>query len=440
MTQLPSSWARLHPLSPVAKGGRAIAAVGVVAVPRQLSAGGTDRVQLLIDLAVAALIVAGGVVSWAVTRWRVHDGELQLETGLIRKQSIRVPLTRVQAIDVVRPLIARFLGMSELRLLLAGSGSGKARLSYLPEDKALQVRELLLALGQAPEPDAPPRYVEPITEVPNGRLVVSTLIGGPAITVVVLLVALGVLALTAPAAMPGVLAGLGAPLFTSLAAVARRINVELSFSVGQSPDGLSLHSGLLQTRAETIRPGRVQGVRLVEPLLWRRLGWCRLEVDVAQQREHEAGEEDVRQLTKALLPVGTRAQADDLLARVLPGAVLSPPPGSAVPHRVRAKAPLSYRRLACWYDATHVAARTGRLQARTVVVPRQKVQSVRWTQGPVQRRLRLATVHIDTAGRHWKATARDRDAVEAQRLLWQLTTGEASSDVGKVPFLFAPPS
>lgn len=433
--RLPAEWARLHPMSPVARGGKAIAAVAAVSAPSQLSEGGTSVERLLIDGAVAVVIVIGGIVSWLVTRWRVHEGELQVETGLLRRESIRVPLTRVQAIDVVRPLVARILGVSELRLVMAGSGSGKAKLAYLQEDKALQVRLLLLGLGEEPVPDAAPSFVVPITEVPNGRLVASSLLGTPAILAVVLGAALVVLAFLAPAAIPTTLAGVGAPLFTSVSAIARRINVEFSFSVGESPDGLSLHSGLLQTRAETIRPGRVQGVRLVEPRLWRRFGWCRLEIDVAQQREHEVGQEDVQKLTRALLPVGTRTQAEDLLARVLPGAISTPPMGSGVPHRARRKAPLSYRRLATWYDENHVAARTGRVQARTVIVPRHKIQSVRWTQGPVQRRLGLATVHIDTAGKHWRAAARDRDAVEGQALLWQLT---ASSQAAPVGSLFSP--
>jgi putative membrane protein len=42
-------------------------------------------------------------------------------------------------------------------------------------------------------------------------------------------------------------------------------------------------------------------------------------------------------------------------------------------------------------------------------------------QGPVQRRLRLATVHVDTAGRSVHAVLRDRDAGEADRVLEELT-------------------
>lgn len=435
-SELPSTWARLHPASPVAKGGKALAAAAAITVPHQLSGGHVDGTRLLIDGAVALVIIGGGVVSWLVTRWRVHDGELQLETGLIRRQSIRVPLARVQAIDVVRPLVARFLGISELRLVMAGTGSGKAALSYLPEERALEVRQLLLGMGEAPAPDAAPTPIEPLGAVPNGRLVASALLGPATVTFAVLLTAIVVLAFVASQAVLPLLAGSAAILFGSIAAVARRINVEFSFSIGQSTDGLCLYSGLLQTRAETIPIGRVQAVRLVEPLMWRPLGWVRLEVDVAQQREHDVGQEDVQELTRALLPVGTRAQGEQLLARVLPGATSRPPAGSTPPVRARGKAPLSFRNLAAWYDDQHVAARTGRLQRSTVVVPREKVQSVRWTQGPLQRRLQLATVHIDTAGRRWHATARDRDAVDAQELLWHLTTAGS----GDAPELFSRPA
>ena len=69
----------------------------------------------------------------------------------------------------------------------------------------------------------------------------------------------------------------------------------------------------------------------------------------------------------------------------------------------------------------YALARTGRVRPQVVVVPLEKVQSVRLRQGPVERWLRLATVHIDTAGRGWQARAVCRDATEADALLWRLT-------------------
>jgi putative membrane protein len=418
--ELPASWARLHPLSPLAKGGRAVLALAFVTIPRQLSGNGLEPAQLGIDAFLAGLIVVTGAVSWLVTRWRVESAELQLETGLLRRQSIRVPLVRVQAVDVVRPLAARLLGMSELRLVLAGKGTGNARLAFLSEHRALQVRAQLLALASGLPGDSPEAPERPFASVPNGRLVASALLGAPAVAFVAFAGVLAVLAAVSPSSV-GQQVGLFATLaFGSGAAVLRRLNVELNFTVAQSPDGLRLRSGLLQTRAETIPNGRVQAVRLVEPLLWRPLGWCRLEVDVAQQREREVGEEDVGQLTRALLPVGRRSEADALLALVLPGADTHAPPHTQPPRRARLKAPLAYRQLESWHDDQHMVARTGRFQVETVVVPLAKVQSIRWTQGPAQRRLRLATVHVDTAGRRWQARARDRDVQESQDLLRRL--------------------
>jgi putative membrane protein len=99
-----------------------------------------------------------------------------------------------------------------------------------------------------------------------------------------------------------------------------------------------------------------------------------------------------------------------------------PPPGTRPPRRAAFRAPLSYHWLAFWDDRDrYTLARTGRVRPQVVVVPLEKVQSVRLHQGPVERWLRLATVHIDTAGRGWQARAVCRDANDADALLWRLT-------------------
>ena len=64
--------------------------------------------------------------------------------------------------------------------------------------------------------------------------------------------------------------------------------------------------------------------------------------------------------------------------------------------------------------------RSGRLRRVTCWVPLGKVQSLREVQGPVQRRLQLASVHLDTAGGNVHAILRDRDAAEADRVLVEL--------------------
>jgi putative membrane protein len=52
-----------------------------------------------------------------------------------------------------------------------------------------------------------------------------------------------------------------------------------------------------------------------------------------------------------------------------------------------------------------------------VWVPLEKAQSLRRVEGPLQRRLKLASVHVDTAGKALRATLRDRSRDEADEAL-----------------------
>jgi putative membrane protein len=155
----------------------------------------------------------------------------------------------------------------------------------------------------------------------------------------------------------------------------------------------------------------------VEPLLWRPFAWCRLEIDVAQQRTAQRGEDAPTFPNRALVPVGNREEAARVLARILPGvdpvtALRHPPP-----RRARLKAPVSFPNLGVWSDDRYVVCGSGRFRRDLVVVPLSKVQSLRLVQGPYARRLRLATVHVDLVGRQWRAVAHARDEQEAPELL-----------------------
>ena len=80
------------------------------------------------------------------------------------------------------------------------------------------------------------------------------------------------------------------------------------------------------------------------------------------------------------------------------------------------RAPLSRRYARCIDDGAYIAADRADPPA-TVVVPLEKIQSMRWSQGPWSRRLRLASVFVDTAGQRFTGTARYRDVAQAQQLV-----------------------
>jgi putative membrane protein len=428
---LPSQWARLHALSPLLRSARGVAALATVLGSRQLAPG--QHQSAWFDLALLGVVTAAGVVSWLVTRWRIHGNELQIETGLVRRQSVRVPLRRIQAVDVVRPLLARMLGLAEVRLVVAGQGSSHARLAYLTEERASEVRASLLALAHGLHADTPEPAARPLMHVPPRRLVVGHLLTpGPLLLILAVLVTFTTLVAdpTAGAALFGSTAAIGLALALS---ISRQIGAEWDFTLAEAPDGLRLTSGLLQTRAETIPYGRTQAVRWVEPLLWRPRGWVRLEIDVARRHDRDRTENEAAATTRALLPVGTREDAHELLARVLPGAIITPPNDCRAPRRAWMRAPLLHHNLRAWYDDKYVVCVTGRLRRSAVVVPLEKVQSLRWDQGPVSRRLRVASVYADTAGRRFPAVARYRDVAEAATWVIALPDAARTARTAQLP-------
>jgi len=402
-----TSWHRLHPLSPLVRAGRHLVGITIVLLlllfARQQQTGN----DLIYDLVIIVLVLGAGVVSWLVTRWQVADGVLRIETGLVRRQSRRFPLSQVQAIDVVQTGLARVLGLAELRLRMAGADSSGGRLACLRLADAEQLRQRLLSMARATEAAGaraapggaagasgaagavgqPERAVggpeRPLFRVRSERLAGAIALSRTGAFAGVVIAAL--VAVIVATGRPGITASLLPVVIGVVLAVWRQFNGEFGTVVSAAPEGLRLRSGLVQTTAETIRPGRVQAVRLVEPLVWRAFGWCRLEVDVAG-------------------PLLTAA----------PRPVRRPPPNA------RWKAPLAYHFLGWDGDDRYVVASRGRVCRKTTWVPLEKVQSIRWIQGPVQRRLGLASVRLDVAGRRVTASITDRDAAEAQQILARL--------------------
>ena len=343
---LPAEWARLHPLSPIVRAGRAAVGLGAVFGIRG-AATHESPWDALIVFGVAAV---AAFVYWRVTKWRVHGGELQIDTGLIRRQQVRVPLSRIQGIDLVRPLAARVLGVSEVRLVLAGHGTKSARLAYLSEDKAVLVRAQLLAVAHGLDDQTPEPPERPILAVHGGRLIASYLLTARVVVCIVCLSRRPSSCSSQPQTIGPGIGAMVALIGSALLATGRQISAEWELQVAESPDGLRLRGGLLQTRAETVPHGRVQAVRWIEPLLWRPLGWVRLEFDVARRRNADRGENQSGATSKALLPVGTRDEARWLLSRVLPGAVAELPPAEGVPRRALWRVPLGRRFARLGYD------------------------------------------------------------------------------------------
>jgi putative membrane protein len=422
-------WSRLHPLTPLLRGGRLILVVLALAGQQGLRSASPEAVAVGLGVGLPLAVFAGWL-AWRRMRYRLTGTELQVESGILTTRSRRVPLARLQSVDVVRPLLARLLGLAELRMEVVGGGAGaEAPLSYLSEDdaEALRARLLHLASGGADEVaarEAPPHV---LVVVPPGPLVWSTVLGAPAQALAGLLVVLAVVGAVDLSYLPGVLLGAAPLLFGVGSFAVRRVLTEYGFTVAEAGDGLRLQQGLLDKRSSTIPPGRVQTIRVLQPLTWRPFGWVRVEVDVAG---YGAGGGAEQQLTTgALLPVAPRELAERLVARVLGGTL--PVPDRLPPPAARLRAPVLHRRLALGLDDRHLVSAYGVATTTTDVVPLAKVQSLRLTQGPWQRRLGLCSLHVDTAGRRLPGTvALHRGELEGRQLLADLARRARAARAG----------
>lgn len=402
---------RLHPVTPLR---RAWAPVAVIFGWAMHDPDGTQRqlsrlttTTLLIALAVVVPAAAlYGFLSWWFTHFSVTGTELRIRTGLVFRRTAHIRLERIQAVDVTQPLLARVAGVAKLKLDVVGTDK-KDELAYLGEAHARALRAELLARAAGFEPETAHEVgeapVRQLLHVPAGVLAVSVVLSGATwatlVGAVVVPPALWVATHSVWTVLATALPLLGAAGASSVG----RFVGEYDWTVGESPDGLRIDHGLLDRAHETVPPGRVQTVRIVEPLLWRRRGWVRVELDVAGSSN------------SVLVPVAPRAVAEGVIERVLPG-VTVPRALDRPPRRAGWCVPFWWRGYGLAVTDSVFVARHGLLRRSVSLVPHAKVQSVRLAQGPWERHKGLADVHVDT-GANKTVTARLRDADEAALLL-----------------------
>ncbi|MEY9993258.1 putative membrane protein [Streptomyces sp. V4I8] len=404
---------RLHPVTPLRRAWAPVAVLIGWAVhdPDQAQRQLTRLTSTTLLLALAVLVPAAalyGFLTWWFTHFAVTDSELRIRTGLVFRRTAHIRLERIQAIDITQPLLARVAGVSKLKLDVIGADK-KDELAFLGADEARTLRAELLAraAGFAPETahevgEAP---AQQLLRVPPGVLAVSLVLTGATWGTLAAAVVVPTILWLATHSPWTVLATAVPLVGAAGASSVGRFVAEYDWTVGDSPDGLRLDHGLLDRAHETVPPGRVQTVRIVEPLLWRRRGWVRVELDVAGSAN------------SVLLPVAPREIAESVVARVLPGATVPPRASlSRPPRRAGRCMPVWWRGYGLSVTDAVFAARTGLFRRSLALVPHAKVQSVRLAQGPWKRLWGVADVHLDT-GANKTVTARLRDAQEAAQLL-----------------------
>ncbi|WP_353826680.1 PH domain-containing protein [Agromyces sp. SYSU T0242] len=192
-------WHRLHPASPLLRGGLVLIAVlgflianlreRVVELFLLFFAPGADRSAgpdfsgefsddpvsglietglvgwaLLVLAVVLVLVILGFWFSWRMHTFRVTGEALEVRSGIVFRSHRSARLDRVQGINIARPVFARLFGAAKLEVSVAGQ-SGNVELSYLGSAPADRLRADLLRLASgARRADGPPAAADDLTD------------------------------------------------------------------------------------------------------------------------------------------------------------------------------------------------------------------------------------------------------------------------------------
>jgi len=515
------TWHRVSLVTPVLEGWKIVTGVLAFVTVQNLddlvrayrfisehgfSLGGQIGYYLLGLVALIALWVVLGLLSWWRRAYAVDADGVYLRSGILSRKLRTARLPRIQSVDVVHPLLGRIFGLGQLTVEVAGGRNSRVVIGFLTtsELQTLRDRILDLAAGQidlpgaasedgavhasgtghdtggindlastahpegltpeeatgseaasAPAPRTSQLRASHFQEHPLYSVDSATLLGSllrHPMTYTLLLAIVGTLVVGILIIVTDSMTGSEAltiisSYITMVIALATMVwnqfNSAWNFHAAATPSGIRMSYGLTAETSRTLPPGRVHGVGLTGPILWRRKDWWKVDVTVAgrDERPHDG---QTREIGNLLLPVGSRDTAlralwlvvpdlgvsdpDRLLAQALTGrdddGVGDPqaPAGSAergfvrISRRGRIFRPLTWRRAAIILTDTCVIIRHGRWRRRVSVIPYERIQSLNVQRGPLERRLSLASLRLDMVAREVPTSITNLDVADAKEL------------------------
>ncbi|MDZ7676459.1 MAG: PH domain-containing protein [Acidimicrobiales bacterium] len=403
---------------------------------------------LIVAAAIVVVLVVHGVLSWLRRTWCYADGVLHLDEGVLTRNQRRIPIDRMQHVEIERRLRHQIFDLAAVRVETAGGSGAELRLDAIPRREAEALRARVLAALRSEQvhdvAGAAASQPEVLVRLPPGRLLLAG-VTGPEVAAILAalavvfdtLIDIGVgadevgsvqtstfgVALLVLAAVP---VWLGS---AALVGLVRRWDLTATIE----GDELRVSYGLLRKAEFVVKTQRVQDVRISRRLLLRPFNRADVRVRTAASGSGEQSRVDIpllddteieRVLARvlpdavplpALRPAPAAARRRALVRGTAAGLVLALPAGLAgvfvlgpVGAVLLVAAPAlglwfgeaAYRGLGAWYgpEPRLVHSRTGALTRNRAIVPAGRVQSGVVVSTWFQRRRGLSTVRLDLAG------------------------------------------
>lgn len=288
------------------------------------------------------------LVKYFSFRYRIENGELITQQGLLEKRQRNIPLERIQEISIEQGVLHRLLGVVDAKIE-TGSGSGaEARLSVITRAEADRLRQAVFA-GKTVETQVESSQVEIAAEPETTiirrlsltDLIVAGLTSNHLLSALVLAGAIWNFAddllpktiyekagtLIVGEAKHLAAQGAGAALLVFFLGLVALALIGIVFSVIGSVvlfygfrlslrgDDLQRRYGLLTQRSSSLPRRRIQVLEIEEKALRRLFGWATLRADTSGRGRENSDDNKGRDV---LLPILPSRDVDRLLSNFLP--------------------------------------------------------------------------------------------------------------------------
>jgi putative membrane protein len=435
---------------------------------------------LLLAAGLAAVLLAVKWLAWRRFRYGVGPAEIVIESGILHRNRRSIPFDRIQDVDIERTFLARLFGLAKVRIETGAGGKDEGLLDSVSLAEAHRLRETVRGwrIGTAPAAAA-----AEAAEVAEGRLLFAmdvprVLLFGVFNFSLVYIAGLFALLQTFDRFLPfdiydparwvglvgdylphrwtaGAVAAvlLVAALLGSIAGVLRTLSRDYGFTLSLEGDRFRREHGLFTRSEAVIARRRVQLATVVGGPLRSLFGWSGLSFQTLGAGADRSGRQSAA-------PFATRSEIEAVLEQVRPLRLPPPPELARVSRRhilrssaarlgpalvailalsvwqpwallllallpllvVAAAVERRFHRYALADDLLFVER--GMWRRRLWLVPVGNIQSLALSRGPIQRRLGLATLAVDTAGAAMLGGPRivDLRAGDAEALAAEIST------------------
>jgi putative membrane protein len=436
---------RLAPLSVFYRAGETVFRLAwllVIATIGSQSMGVPTEVGTGVVAAGLVLALLYQFIYWQRYEYELTGDTFDIRSGVLSRRTREIPLGRVQNVDLRRNVVQRALGIAEVSLETAGGSETEAQLRFVGEEEAQRLRDLVSRRKRGVDEDStePEPEADLLFAVTPKELFI---LGVTSVDLRLLSLASVFLPVVVPSltdrfgdplvsfAMTAPVGAFGLAVAAAVVSGIYSITNYYGFRLSRAGSELRYERGLLQQFAGTIPLEKVQTLSITENLLARRLGYASLSVETAGYAPGDSSG------SQSAVPIAERDRVFRLARSV---DAFGDPDWQRPPKRARTRyvvrytalvivltgiaygvdrftgfsyawyyvlvgvplapvgAHLKWRNLAYAVCEDHVLTRAGFWSRETRVVPYYRVQTVVDSRTVFQRRRRLATVLIDTAG------------------------------------------